>query len=316
MRDNSAGAVDELAGSCLAALITVLCDGLDGFPPEELTEWQRFVQSHQDPVTGLFTDRLSAAHEANEWWLTHLAIAALRALGGTYQYPLAFVTTCLSERAAYEWLAGQDWRAPDAGRMVATLLLGLLQEFERTGDKIHRAAAQRVLDWLDHWQDPKTGYWEPAQMRLADRLGLASLLAPAYFTLRRTVRFADRIVDSTLAMQQYHGLFSERADAAIDLHAINLLVKLGCRATPSRARVEAACRFASAAIWRCKQTRRAFGDVFPGSSPAAAGSGVANLESAWCRVLSLALIETHRAQDAEHSTGTTALRACSSGRVA
>jgi glycosyl transferase family 2 len=302
---DSAGAVDEFASSCLAALIMALCNGLDACTAAELTQWQRFVQSHQDPLTGLFTDPLSTAHEAKEWWLTHLAIAALRALGGTYRYPLAFVTTCWSESAAYEWLAGQDWRAPDAGWMVATLLLGLLQEFERTADEINLAAAQRVLDWFDHWQNPNTGCWEPvAQMRLADRLGLASLLAPAYFTLRRTVRFADRIVDSALAMQEYHGLFSERGDAATDLNAINLLVKLSRRANPSRARVEAACRFATAAIWRCKRTGRGFGDLFSGSSPAAARGGVANLEATWCRVLSLALIEDSRAEDAEHGSST------------
>ena len=307
MRDDSAGgAVNELAGSCLAALITVLCNGLDGWSPAELTQWQRFVQSHQDPVTGLFAHRLSAAHEANEWWNTHLAIAALRALGGTYQYPLTFVTTYLSEDAAHEWLAGQDWRAPGAGRMVATLLLGLLQEFERTADEINLAAALHVLDWLDRWQNPDTGCWEPAaHMKLADRLGLASLLAPAYFTLRRTVRFADRIVDNSLAMQQYHGLFSEPGDAATDLNAINLLVKLGRRANPARARVEEACRFATAAMLRCKRTGRGFGDVFPGSSPAAARGGAVNLESTWCRMLSLALIEDRRAQDTERSTSTT-----------
>lgn len=84
-----------------------------------------------------------------------------------------------------------------------------------------------ILDWLDTYQNPETGFWfKTGKVSSVDEMSAASRLISYYSYRRRRVQHIERIIDSCLALQQ-HRIFSQRDINSICLvyETLNLLAK-------------------------------------------------------------------------------------------
>ena len=227
-----------LLASCSAVLARELLDDLATLSPFQQQEWAQFIAEHQSSETGLFLDPLLQQGDLPEsghnwqyvtWQFTFFGLAALDALGAQPPYPLTFLKTFLDSNDVEYWLATRDWTNPWLeSNNIMFLVSFVIQEWERTGNSIYEGAAHAIFDWLDDHQNPETGYWDLGQgASLLNAMAGAFHFYFLYFYLGRPVNYAERIIDSTLALQQPDGLLDPRGGggACQDLDAIDILVK-------------------------------------------------------------------------------------------
>lgn len=85
-----------------------------------------------------------------------------------------------------------------------------------------------ALDWLDAHQSPETGLWQgPHEVSLEWAMAATFHFTFYYGYRRRTLQYVDQIIDSCLALQQEHGLFSGDVvgQTCLDYDALDLLAK-------------------------------------------------------------------------------------------
>lgn len=85
-----------------------------------------------------------------------------------------------------------------------------------------------ALDWLDVHQSSETGLWQgPHKVSLENAMAATFHFTFYYGYRRRPLQYVERIIDSCLALQQQHGLFSVRAigHTCLDYDALDLLAK-------------------------------------------------------------------------------------------
>lgn len=252
-----------LLASCFAVLARELFDGLGSLSYSEQQGWAQFIAQHQNSETGLFLDPLLQQDDLPEsshnwqyvtWQFTFFGLAALDALGAQPLYLLTFLQTFLDSNDVVCWLATRDWTDPWLeSNSIMFLASFLIQEWERTGNPIYEKATCAIFDWLDDHQNPETGYWDLGQgASLLDAMAGAFHFYFLYFYLGRPVNYAERIIDSTLALQQPDGLFDPRGGggACIDLDAIDILVKFSMLTDYRATDIKAALTRAFEAILR------------------------------------------------------------------
>jgi hypothetical protein len=86
-----------------------------------------------------------------------------------------------------------------------------------------------ALDWLDDHQNPETGLWQGShEVSLTNAMAATFHFTFYYGFLGRPLKFVDRIIDSCLALQEVHGLFSGKTavgQTCLDYDALDLLAK-------------------------------------------------------------------------------------------
>ncbi|MGH7578514.1 MAG: glycosyltransferase [Longimicrobiales bacterium] len=126
----------------------------------------------------------------------------------------------------FESLAWDNaWR--DSNR-VMFVLAQLCHDAERHGRAELLSVVDVGLDWLDLHQSPRTGLWDgPSAVSLANAMAATFHFTFFYFYRGRSLRYAERIIDSCLALQERHGLFSGRnvGHTCLDYDALDLLAK-------------------------------------------------------------------------------------------
>ena len=84
-----------------------------------------------------------------------------------------------------------------------------------------------ALDWLDKHQSPQTGLWQgPHEVSLLNAMAGTFHFTFFYGYRHRPIKYAERIIDSCLKLQESHGLFSSNTvgHTCLDYDAIELLV--------------------------------------------------------------------------------------------
>lgn len=124
---------------------------------------------------------------------------------------------------SFEW--DDAWR--DSNRVMFTLSQ-LCHDAERHGRPELLRAVDSGLRWIDAQQSPHTGLWEgPHPVSKTNAMAATFHFTFFYGYRGRLLRYADRIIDSCLSLQQRHGLFSglEVGHTCLDYDALDLLAK-------------------------------------------------------------------------------------------
>ena len=228
-----------LLSTCIAILLHEGLESLEGVSPQERKSWCLYVQSCQDPSSGLFLDPLleqfpveSELHDRAyiELLMTYFAIQSLDALGEAAVHPLRFLAQFETPGAIAAWLDRLDWSNPwlESNR-VMFVVAGLIHRAEKEGDTAAPALYHQVLDWLDRAQDTKTGLWGTRQgASLSNAIAGAYHFVPFYEYVHRPVRSVSKIIGAALSLQQDDGLFGPGpgGGACEDLDVIDLLATL------------------------------------------------------------------------------------------
>ncbi len=244
-----------LLSTCFAVLLLELLGTLKEMKendPDRVGQWVRYIQSFQKN-DGHFVDQemlksgyktAAFSGEYIDWQQTYFACHALDALGVAPAHPLGFLRPWLDKNYLSQWLQKislkKIW-------FESNRLMWLMYFFYKTG---HPELIDRVLDWLDSIQDPKTGYYGTAHgADLWTGMGGAFHLYMFYFYRKRPLRYLNKIIDSTLKLQLPEGSFLPvGGGACVDLDAIDILVNISQR-TPYRHKdVMSALRLAQQSI--------------------------------------------------------------------
>ncbi len=85
-----------------------------------------------------------------------------------------------------------------------------------------------ALDWLDEHQSSETGLWKGShEVSLTNAMAATFHFTFYYGYRNRPLQYVERIIDSCLALQEHHGLFSGNAvgQTCLDYDAIDLIAK-------------------------------------------------------------------------------------------
>lgn len=228
-------------------------------------------QSEEDGlfVPGTLLRRELTSHSATylRYQATYFAIHALDALNSRPKYRISFARKLQDVEYVRGWLDGGPWQNPWLHSNNVMFALTFLQtDWEWFGEEASISAFDAILDYLDERQDPVSGLWQPDDGR--DDLNAvyaAYHFFPYYFWRERQPAYVDRIIDTTLSIQQPGGLFG--GGACEDLDAVHTLVMMSLvtehRATEVRTALERC-------FWRLLQLQNSdggFSYYVPGPQP-------------------------------------------------
>jgi len=226
----------QCCGSAVSLLNSL--GALDQVTASEKGEGIAFYQSCQDPQDGYFKDplvtdqdRSGAAHSWEHIWMQMSGIAgALRTLGGEPTRPLPGKRFAdLSAVDAGEWTLSLDWRNPwmvgeEWAAALTTLWRSLSADEQRAG---HPAIERAMAAYEGQIVDPDTGM--PSRRGCGEpAVAMAGLFKTmtAHLALKRPVPWAERAIDTTLALQKADGEFGRGRDMCINWDALWVLREL------------------------------------------------------------------------------------------
>jgi hypothetical protein len=224
----------NLYSTCFGLLALSLTGSLNLIEKPGINEIIKYIKSKQSE-SGFFSDENILTNSLNhkqtyiDSQLTDFSLLALSCVEENPMHRLCYIMEFKDEHFLRYWLNSLNWRNPWLESNKVMFVLNALFEDSRY-DKNSLKYIEILLDWLYYNQDPKTGYWS-----LGKRSSLLKQMAGAYHFLfyytffRKKLRFWDRIVDSTLLLQNNDGLFGYGlgGGSCEDLDAIDLL----CRTT-------------------------------------------------------------------------------------
>lgn len=188
----------------------------------------------------------------------------------------------------FESFAWDDaWR--DSNRVMFTLAQ-LCHDAERHRRPELLDTVDAGLDWVDAHQSPQTGLWEgPHPVSLTNAMAATFHFTFFYGYRRRRLRYADRIIDSCLALQESHGLFSgaDVGHTCLDYDALDLMAKASVTTDHRSREVADAMDRARRALERTPVRR----SHHTGSALLCSESSGANALSTWFRLLALELTQ-------------------------
>jgi hypothetical protein len=283
--------------------------GQDSLTVAERNGWIAYLNSWQDPDTGLFLgpelrdgERRSQKHSPEHlaWHLTAHVLPALELLGGQPGHELTFAQRFLDASTLSEWLHTRDWR--DAWLEGNNLLFVgqfLIHLREVEGEITAQPALERLMTWLDQTVDPASGLWGTngyCSRAAALYGGYHQLLL--YYHEGRPVTHPQRLVDVALSLQHADGGFNLAGGggACEDVDAVDILVNQYKRLDYRRPTVRQALRRALQHIAVQQMPdggfvyRRNAPFVHMGLSYTASPANHSNLFPTWFRVHTLALL--------------------------
>jgi hypothetical protein len=209
-----------------------LINELDKFEDKE--KIIKNIQNYQDKKTGCFMDKTAipkynASHDQEYilLQLTDFAQLALSALNEKPQYEYLFLEKYKDKKYLEQWYCGLNWKKP---WFVSNLIMFILNSFIYENKDENEQYINLIIDLLNKTQDHQNGYWN-----LGNDVTLHNQMAGAYhflffYTFLDIMpNYISEIIDSTLKIQNYDGLFNYESGGGScdDLDAIDLL----CRST-------------------------------------------------------------------------------------
>ena len=228
-----------LMATCFAVLAEECLGTLSAWPRQRRQSVASFLKSQQSATNGLF-DAASVRREDCDWTshcdpeyirlqLTYFSLAALHALQETPSHPLAFARRFLDPHFALGWVDGGPWDNPwNQSNRVMFLLRFLIHLATEEHENSAWPIFDRILDNLIERQSRETGLWHgTSNASVREAVFAGYHFFPFFFWRKRLVPHAERIIDSTLAVQHADGLFGagQGGGACEDLDAIDTLVK-------------------------------------------------------------------------------------------
>lgn len=230
----------------------------------------RYLQQNQSPDDGLFTpgsihhtDLSSHTSTYLRLQATYFAIHALDALNSRPHFPIKIAGHLKDPAYLRGWIDAGPWENPWLHSNNIMFALTFLQaDHERSRNEEMLVAFDSVLDYLDERQDPDSGLWQPVDRR-DDRNALygAYHFFPYYVWRGREIQHVDRIIDTTLQIQDNCGTYG--GGACEDLDAVHTLVIMS---TLSNYRVNDVRRSLERCLWRLLQIQNQDGGFpnYPG----------------------------------------------------
>ncbi|MBD3253879.1 MAG: hypothetical protein GF383_02245 [Candidatus Lokiarchaeota archaeon] len=221
-----------------------LQDYLKTHREESLEEWRKFIQSYQNEKSGWFKEGLFNYGFHFKEHSTAFAVSALKLLGTTPKYPLKIAEKLNTQKKVEKWLKrGPEWGllywpGSHRGGGVAAVFATLGPE-----KYPHEDFFDWYFNWLDKNADPEVGFWRLGWIhklkkdRLTkNELGGAVHYYWIYEFLNRPIPYPEKIIDSTLALQNDMGTWDTIDSYCIDLDAIFCLTR--CLRQTSTYRIE------------------------------------------------------------------------------
>ena len=226
-----------LMSSCFAAFIRELLNDLSSLSEKEREDWIQYIKNTQDINTGLFMDPFFNEHDftgkhSKEYVLrqnTMFRLSALNALGAEPDYDLKILDFYQDASNIVGWLKKLNWSQPWLiSNEIMFIMYFLFDDYERNQSEKSRMALNKIFDCLDRTQDPDTGFWGTNKgANIFNGMAGAFHFYLFYFYDLRDIKYKEKIIDATLALQNTDGLFNPAGGGGHcdDLDAIDILVK-------------------------------------------------------------------------------------------
>ena len=226
-----------LYGNCDMIFNLVISDELKSYfsshENENPEEWILHVQSYQDSKTGWFKEKPFNYEIHFKEHSTAFAVSALNLLGGKPKYPFKISKQLDSKDKVEKWLNKTPewglvyWAGSHRGGGVASMFATLGPERYP-----HERFFDWYFDWLDKRADPEVGFWRIGWIhklhknRLTKQeLGGSIHYYWIYEFMHRPIPYPEKVIDSTLNLQNNLGLWDGNISYCIDLDAIFSLTR-------------------------------------------------------------------------------------------
>ncbi|MDS1795610.1 hypothetical protein QX216_18575 [Vibrio parahaemolyticus] len=191
-----------------------------------------YLQDFQDKDSGLFIDttildKLKGTHniEYINHQVTYHILMVFDAFGISSKFDLNFLEEYKSEVYLNKWLESLNWKNP---WLISNNVMFILNFLIHQNEVENKKYIDYILDWLDENQSNENGMWN-----LGHKSTLHNQMAGAfhfqYFFdyFKRKKNNTNLIVDNTLLIQDYDGLFSYASGGGScdDLDGIDLLCR-------------------------------------------------------------------------------------------
>jgi hypothetical protein len=198
----------------------------------DLDHWINAIQSFQDPKTGWFRERGFNFGFHFKEHSTAFAIAALKLLNAEPNFELRYKSKLITKRKVRNWLR----RAPEWGLLFwpgSHRGGGLGAIFATLGEDSYpnENFFNWYFDWLDEHADPGVGFWRIGwNHKLKKRITKHELGGSIHYYwiynfLKRPIPYPERVIDSTLSLQNELGLWDKDVSYCIDLDAVFALLR-------------------------------------------------------------------------------------------
>lgn len=233
----NSGSDATVFNSCFAVSLLHLFGQLERLSNNDRSEWTRYIQSFQDPRSGLFSDPQTAErtnHQRDtkhmDWQLTAFSLSALDALGAGPLFDLTFAQRWYEKECVTDWLSSLDWGNPwHCGNKVMFIGVFLYFMGVRRGNKSALGGLDAWFNWLDAHQNQRSGFWGTGkQSEYYAGMGGAYHEYVIYNSMAREIQYRERVVDRTLQLQQVDGLFvpPRSGGSCDDFDAVDILVNM------------------------------------------------------------------------------------------
>ncbi|MFX0074397.1 MAG: hypothetical protein ACFE96_03070 [Candidatus Hermodarchaeota archaeon] len=193
-------------------------------------EWIEKIKSFQNSKTGWFKEpRFNFGFHFKEH-SSAFATSALKLLGAEPSFEFNIREKLNTQAKVNNWLKRSPewgllfWPGSHRGGGVASI-------FATLNRAPHNNFFIWYFDWLDKKADPKVGYWRIGWIyKLKKRLTIHELGGSIHYYwiyefLNRPIPYPEKVIDSTLALQNDKGLWDGDVSYCIDLDAIFALLR-------------------------------------------------------------------------------------------
>ncbi|MFW9937648.1 MAG: hypothetical protein ACFFD5_08360 [Candidatus Thorarchaeota archaeon] len=197
-----------------------------------LEKWIDNIQCYQDPRSGWFKESGFNFGFHFKEHSTAFAVSALKLLGGKPRYNFKIADKLKSKKQVERWLKHVPewgllfWPGSHRGGGVASIFATLGEE-SYPNEKFFEC----YFDWLNRKADPQVGFWRigwnhKIKKRLTKQeLGGSIHYYWIYEFLSHPIPFPEKVIDSTLKLQNELGLWDKDVSYCIDLDAIFSLLR-------------------------------------------------------------------------------------------
>lgn len=227
---------DNLIASGLAVILAALLGWLNHLTDIQKKAWADYLNSFQRE-DGFFEDEdindnnliPGYTRERALFHRARHALFALTTLGYKPRYDFLFLEDKLNPKSIEKWMGSLNlsdfW---DTGNKIMDLALFLTYEAITHKNKKAERALDLILDICDRNTNPDTGYQDAGKSKLRNAMAGAMHLYPIYFLWRRKPKYADKVIKTTLSLQQEDGFFAYEVgtcgEDCLDYDATNILV--------------------------------------------------------------------------------------------
>lgn len=227
-----------LYASVFAVMIFHYTGELDKLSDEEKQGWAEYLNSFQDPESGIYrapeifeSEIQGGGHDEEHLSLHFLAhvLPALDLLGAQPKHPISFAHKFTNLNYLSEWLSRRNWNEAWLEGNNLLFVGQTLVYLKKNNHSGAEASLEYLMGWLDSEVDPKTGLW--GTNGFCDKYkaiygGYHQLLL--YYYLKRPVCYPENLIDTTLSIQHIDGGYSRwnGGGTCQDVDAIDILVNL------------------------------------------------------------------------------------------